>query len=93
MPRRETVRVSRFAGKMSGVAMHEGRALADINLSGVPLATELEAFLCRRDPRLKNVQVRRAVPTGDIETRVQPHKRWYEVTYWTDDEEPDEADS
>jgi hypothetical protein len=93
MPRRETVRVSRFAGKMSGVAMHEGRALADINLSGVPLATELEAFLCRRDPRLKNVQVRRAVPTGDIETRVQPNKRWYEVTYWTDDEEPDEADS
>ncbi len=93
MPRRETVRASRFAGKMSGVAMHEGRALADINLSGVPLATELEAFLCRRDPRLKNVQVRRAVPTGDIETRVQPNKRWYEVTYWTDDEEPDEADS
>ncbi len=67
--------------------MHEGRALADINLTGVPLATELEAFLCRRDPRLKNVQVKRATPTGDVETRVEPHKRWYEVIYSADDDD------
>ncbi|MGH9208272.1 MAG: hypothetical protein ACRD1G_17245 [Acidimicrobiales bacterium] len=72
--------------------MHEGRALADINLSNGPLAAELEAFIGRRDPRLKNVQVKRAVPTGDIETRVQPHKRWYEITYWTDDDD-EEAES
>jgi hypothetical protein len=76
---------------MSGVGMHEGRALADINLENGPLAAALEAFICRRDPRLKNVQVRRAVPTGDIETRVQPYKRWYEVTYWTDDDEDEAA--
>jgi hypothetical protein len=81
---------------MCGVAMYQGRALADINLTGIPLAEALEAFICRRDPSLENVQVRRATPTGDIETRVQPNKRWYEVIFETDDkadEDEDEDDS
>lgn len=65
--------------------MYQGRALADINLSGIPLAQALEAFICRRDPILENVQVKRATPTGDIETRVQPNKRWYEVIFESDD--------
>src|SRR6202022_2148970 len=71
--------------------MYQGRALAEINLSGVALAEALEAFICRRDPRLENqnVQIRRATPTGDVETRVQPHKRWYEVLFEVDDK-PDE---
>ena len=81
------MRPARFPCKMCGVAMYQGRALADINLSGVPLAEALEAFICRRDPSLENlnVQVKRATPTGDVETRVQPHKRWYEVVFETDD--------
>ncbi len=72
--------------------MHEIRALADINLSGVPLAEALEAFICRRDPNLENVQVKRATPTGDIEARVEPNKRWYEVIYDADDDDDDDDD-
>jgi hypothetical protein len=79
---------------MCGVAMYQGRALADINLTGIALAEALEAFICRRDPRLEdqNVQVRRATPTGDVETRVQPNKRWYEVVFETDDNPEDDED-
>ncbi|WP_343577613.1 hypothetical protein [Mycobacterium sp.] len=77
---------------MSGVAMYQGRALADINLSGRDLGEALEAFISRRDPGLQNVQIKRATPTGDVETRVQPHKRWYEVLFEVDDNPDDEED-
>ena len=77
---------------MSGVAMYQGRALAEINLSGLPLAEALEAYISRRDPSLENVQVRRATPTGDVEMRVQPHKRWYEVVFEVDDNPDDDDD-
>jgi hypothetical protein len=86
---RKRMRAARFRCKMSGVAMFQGRALADINLTGHPLGEALEAFISRRDPTLENVQIRRATPTGDVETRVQPHKRWYEVLFEVDDK-PDE---
>jgi hypothetical protein len=81
------MRAARFRCKMCGVAMYQGRALADINLTGRPLGEALEAFICRRDPSLENlnVTIRRATPTGDVEMRVQPHKRWYEVVFETDD--------
>lgn len=81
------MRPARFPCKMCGVAMYQGRALADINLTGRPLGEALEAFICRRDPTLENlnVQIKRATPTGDVETRVQPNKRWYEVVFETDD--------
>lgn len=75
--------------RMCGVAMYQGRALANINLSGLPLAEALEAYISRRDPSLENVLIRRATPTGDVEMRVQPHKRWYEVVFEVDDN-PDE---
>ncbi|MFZ1161669.1 hypothetical protein [Mycobacterium sp.] len=74
------------------MAMYQGRALADINLSGLPLAEALELYISRRDPSLENVQVRRATPTGDLETRVQPHKRWYEVVFEVDDNPDEEED-
>jgi len=79
---------------MCGVAIYQGRALADINLTGRALGEALEEFICRRDPRLENqnVQVKRATPTGDIETRVQPNKRWYEVIFETDDNPEDDED-
>jgi hypothetical protein len=76
---------ARFLCKMCGVAMYQGRALADISLTGHPLGEALEAFISRRDPTLQNVLIRRATPTGDVETRVQPHKRWYEVLFEVDD--------
>jgi hypothetical protein len=77
----------RFRCKNCGVATYQGRALADINLTGRPLGEALEQFICRRDPSLEelNVQIKRATPTGDVETRVQPNKRWYEVIFETDD--------
>jgi hypothetical protein len=75
-----------------GVAMYQGRALADINLTGIPLAEALETFISRRDPSLENVQVKRAIPTGDVETRVEPHKRWYEVVFETDDNPDNDED-
>lgn len=83
---------SRFRCKMSGVAMFEGRALADINLTGRALGEAIEAYIARRDPGLENIQLKRATPTGDIETRVQPHKRWYEVLFEVDDNPEDEED-
>ena len=72
--------------------MYQGRALADINLSGHELGEALELFISRRDPSLENVQIKRATPTGDVETRVQPHKRWYEVVFEVDDKPDEEED-
>jgi hypothetical protein len=89
---RKRMRASRFRCKMCGVAMYQGRALADINLTGIALAEALEAFICRRDPSLENVQLRRATPTGDIESRVQPNKRWYEVIFETEDAVDEDED-
>jgi hypothetical protein len=83
---------SRFRCKMSGVATYQGRALADINLTGRELGEALELFISRRDPGLENIQIKRATPTGDIETRVQPNKRWYEVLFEVDDNPEDEED-
>jgi hypothetical protein len=79
------------------VATYQGRALADINLTGRSLGEALEAFICRRDPNLESlhVTIKRATPTGDVEMRVQPHKRWYEVVFEVDDipdEDEDEDD-
>ena len=76
---------------MSGVAMYQGRALADVSLTGRDLGEALELFISRRDPSLENIQIKRATPTGDVETRVQPHKRWYEVLFEVDDN-PDEEE-
>ncbi len=83
---------ARFRCKMSGVATYQGRALAEVNLTGRELGEALELFISRRDPSLENVQIKRATPTGDIETRVQPHKRWFEVLFEVDDNPEDEED-
>jgi hypothetical protein len=81
-----------FRCKMAGVAMYQGRALADINLSGRALGEALEAYISRRDPGLENIQIKRATPTGDIDTRMQPHKRWFEVLFEVDDNPEDDED-
>ncbi len=86
------MRACGFRCKMSGVATYQGRALADINLGGRALGEALEAFIARRDPSLENIQIKRATPTGDVETRVQPHKRWFEVVFEVDDNPDDEED-
>ena len=77
---------------MSGVAMYQGRALADVSLTGRDLGEALELFISRRDPSLENIQIKRATPTGDVDTRMQPHKRWYEVLFEVDDKPEDDED-
>jgi hypothetical protein len=86
------MRTSHFRCKMCDVAKYEGRALADISLTGRALGEALEEYISRRDPNLENIQLKRATPTGDIETRVQPHKRWYEVLFEVDDNPDDEEE-
>jgi hypothetical protein len=86
------MRPSQFRCKMSGVATYQGRALANINLSGRELGEALELFISRRDPSLENIQLKRATPTGDLETRVEPHKRWFEVVFEVDDNPDEEED-
>ena len=90
--RGKRMRAARFRCKMADVATYEGRALADINLTGRALGEALELYITRRDPSLENVQIRRATPTGDVETRVQPNKRWYEVLFEVDDNPEDDED-
>src|SRR6201996_2162277 len=86
------MRVSHFRCKMCGVAMYQGRALADVSLTGRDLGVALELFISRRDPSLENIQIKRATPTGDVDTRIQPHKRWYEVLFEVDDNPEDDED-
>jgi hypothetical protein len=86
------MRVSHFRCKMTGVAMYQGRALADVSLTGRDLGVALELFISRRDPSLENIQIKRATPTGDVDTRMQPHKRWYEVLFEVDDNPEDDED-
>jgi hypothetical protein len=78
---------------MSGVATYQGRALADVSLTGRDLGEALELFISRRDPSLENIQIKRATPTGDVDTRMQPHKRWYEVVFEVDDNPDDDEDA
>jgi hypothetical protein len=78
--------------RMSGVAMYQGRALADVSLTGRELGVALELFISRRDPSLENIQIKRATPTGDVDTRMQPHKRWYEVLFEVDDKPEEDED-
>ena len=72
--------------------MYEGRALADVSLTGRDLGVALELFISRRDPSLENIQIKRATPTGDVDTRMQPHKRWYEVLFEVDDKPEEDED-
>ena len=78
--------------RMSGVAMYQGRALADVSLTGRELGVALELFISRRDPSLENISIKRATPTGDVDTRMQPHKRWYELLFEVDDKPEEDED-
>ncbi|MFZ0715492.1 hypothetical protein [Mycobacterium sp.] len=75
------------------MATYQGRALADVSLTGRDLGEALELFISRRDPSLENIQIKRATPTGDVDTRMQPHKRWYEVVFEVDDNPDDDEDA
>ncbi len=64
---------------------YEGRALADITLTGGALLAELEDYIRVHNPHLTDIRAEQATATEDYDTRVRPPKRWYNVTYLADD--------
>jgi hypothetical protein len=66
-------------------ARYEGRALADISLTGGALLAELEGYIRVHNPHLTDVRVERPTATEGYDTRVRPPRRWYNVTYLADD--------
>jgi uncharacterized protein YcaQ len=64
---------------------HEGKALADITLSGDALHAALEDYLRLQNPHLTDLRLERATATEGYDTSVQPARRWYEATYLAQD--------
>lgn len=66
---------------------YEGRALAETTLTGDALFNQLEDYVRVGNPRFTDVRLAQATATDAYDTRVQPPKRWYTVTYLADDGE------
>lgn len=64
---------------------YEGRALADLALTGGARDAQLEDYIRMRNAHLTDVRLEKATATEGYETGVQPPRRWYEVTYLADD--------
>jgi len=64
---------------------YEGRALADIRLTGGALLAELEGYIRVHNPNLTDVRVEQATATEGYDTRTKPPARCYSVTYLGDD--------
>jgi hypothetical protein len=66
---------------------YEGRALADITLTGGEQLAALEGYIRVHNPHLTDVRVEQATATDRYDARVRSPGRWYEVTYLGDDGE------
>jgi hypothetical protein len=64
---------------------YEGRAPADINLTGAARDAELEGFLRLKNPHLTDVRLEQATATDVDDPDSQAHLQWYSVTYLADD--------
>jgi hypothetical protein len=64
---------------------YEGRAPAEITLTGAARDAELEDFLRLQNPHLTDIRLERAVATDDYDTGVAPARLWYSVIYLGDD--------
>ena len=64
---------------------YEGRALADIGLSGDARDAALEDHIRVQNPHLTDIRLERATASEDCEVRTHPAQRWYGVTYLADD--------
>ena len=60
---------------------YEGRALADLNLTGGALEAALEDHVRVQNPQLTDVRLESVLATEDYDTRVAPARRWYQITY------------
>jgi hypothetical protein len=60
---------------------YEGRALADIALTGDALEAALEDQVRVQNPHLTDVRLESVLATESYDTEVGQSKRWYRVTY------------
>jgi hypothetical protein len=60
---------------------YEGRALADIALTGGALEAALEDQVRVQNPHLTDVRLESVVATESYDTQAKPSRRWYRVTY------------
>jgi len=65
----------------------EGRALANLALTGEALFAELDGYLRVHNPHLTDIRVEQASPTDGYDTHGRLPRRWYSVTYLADDGE------
>jgi hypothetical protein len=66
---------------------YEGKAPAEITLTGAARDAELEDFIRLQNPNLADVRLEQATPTEVDDAGVQPDRQWYSVTYFADDGE------
>lgn len=66
---------------------YEGRALADATLTGDALEAALEDRVRVENPHLTDVRVESVLATEDYDTKVEPPRRWYLVTYLAEGED------
>jgi hypothetical protein len=73
--------------KIEGVSWtrYEGRALADVTLTGAALFAELEDYIRLQHLHFTDVRMGQATATEVYDTTVQPAKQWYQVTYFAED--------
>jgi hypothetical protein len=64
---------------------YEGRAPADITLTGAARDAELEGFLRLKNPHLTDVRLEQATATDGDGPGCQAYLQWYSVTYLADD--------
>jgi hypothetical protein len=64
---------------------YEGRAPAEITLTGAARDAELEDFLRLQNPHLTDIRLERATATESYDMDTQPRLQWYSVTYFGDD--------
>ena len=60
---------------------YEGRALADMSLTGGALEAALEDHVRVQNPRLTDVRLESVIATEDYDRGVKPSGRWYQITY------------
>lgn len=71
---------------------YEGKAPAEVTLTGAARDAELEDFIRLQNPHLTDVRLERATLTEAGDVDVQPDRQWYSVTYLADDGEGHRAD-
>jgi len=71
---------------------YEGKAPAEITLTGAARDAELEDFIRLQNPHLTDVRLEQATLTEADDVDVQPDRQWYGVTYLADDGEGHRAD-